>query len=128
MRILLDTNVGLWAILDSPRLAARARALILAPENDIFVSAASVWEVAIKHRVSSKKMPVSGGKLLMHFRRSGYYVLPVSAEHAAGVDDLPMLHTDPFDRLLVTQALLEPLRLLTSDEILARYSDTVIVV
>ena len=114
-------------MLDSPRLSTRARALILAPENTLFVSAASLWEVAIKHRISPKKMPLSGGKALTLFQRSNYYMLAVSAEHAAAVDDLPLHHTDPFDRLLVTQALQEPLRLLTSDEMLARYSDTVIV-
>jgi PIN domain nuclease of toxin-antitoxin system len=127
MRLLLDTHIALWAVLDSPRLSARARALIIAPENRLFVSAASVWEVAIKHRVSPKKMPVSGGKALTLFQRSSYYLLAVSAEHAAAVDDLPNHHTDPFDRMLVAQALQEPLRLLTSDEMLARYSDTVIV-
>lgn len=127
MRLLLDTHIALWAVIDSPRLSARARALITAPENSLFVSAASVWEVSIKHRVSPKKMPVSGGKALTLFRRSSYYLLAVSAEHAAAVDDLPNHHADPFDRLLVAQALQEPLRLLTADELLARYSDTVIV-
>jgi PIN domain nuclease of toxin-antitoxin system len=127
VRVLLDTHIALWAVLDSPRLSARARTLILAPENSLFVSAASVWEVSIKHRVSPKKMPVSGSQALTLFRRSRYYLLAISAEHAAAVDALPNHHTDPFDRLLVAQALQEPLRLLTSDEMLARYSDTVIV-
>lgn len=127
MRLLLDTHIALWAVLDSPRLPARARALILTPENSLFVSAASVWEVTIKHRVSAKKMPLSGRKALTLFQRSCYYLLAVSAEHAAAVDDLPTHHADPFDRLLVAQALQEPLRLVTADETLARYSDTVIV-
>ena len=72
-------------------------------------------------------MPLSGSKALTLFRRSNHYLLSVSAEHAAAIDDLPTYHADPFDRLLVAQALQEPLRLVTSDEMLARYSDTVIV-
>lgn len=127
MRLLLDTHIALWAVLDSPRLSAHARSLILAPNNDLFVSAASVWEVAIKHRIAPKKMPVTGGDALSFFRRAGYHMLAVTAEHAAALDDLPAYHNDPFDRLLVTQAMEEPLRLLTSDAVLARYSGAVIV-
>jgi PIN domain nuclease of toxin-antitoxin system len=127
VKLLLDTHIALWAVTDSPRLPARARELILAPENSLFVSAVSVWEVSIKHHLAPRKMPVSGTRALALFRRSRYFLLAITAEHAAAVDELPTHHADPFDRMLVSQALREPLRLLTADEVLRRYSDTVIV-
>lgn len=128
MNLLLDTHVALWAIADSPRLPARARELILAPGNTVWVSAASVWEIAIKHSLGRGDMPVSGPQALAYFEQSGFQMLAVSPEHAATVGDLPPHHADPFDRMLAAQALAEPLRLLTHDAQLARYSDTVILV
>ena len=128
MRLLLDTHIALWAIVDSPRLPAEARRLILAPENEIAVSAASVWEIAIKHGLARKNMPVSGAEAKAWFAQAGYALLPVTAEHAALVEELPAHHADPFDRMLVAQALAEPRRLVTSDPEVARYSDTVILV
>ncbi len=126
MRLLLDTHIALWAITDSPRMPKRARDLILAPDNRILVSAASVWEIAIKHGLQRGDMPISGEDSLIYFRQSGYSLLPISPEHAAAVEQLPPHHQDPFDRLLVAQALTEPLRLLTHDALVAKYSDTVI--
>ena len=128
MRLLLDTHIALWAIADSPRLPAEARRLIMVPENEVVVSAASVWEIAIKHGLAKKNMPVSGAQAKAWFTQAGYTLLPVTAEHAALVEELPAHHTDPFDRMLVAQALAEPLRLVTSDPKVARYSDTVILV
>jgi PIN domain nuclease of toxin-antitoxin system len=128
MRLLLDTHIALWAISDDPRLSGQARALITASEHDIFVSAASVWEIAIKHGLGRTNMPVSGSAALAWFRESGYRLLAISPEHTAAVESLPLLHADPFDRLLVAQALFEPLRLLTHDTQIARYSDTVLLV
>lgn len=128
MNLLLDTHIALWAIADSPRLPARARELILAPGNTVWVSAASVWEIAIKHSLGRGDMPVSGAQAMAYFEKSGFLLLGVSAEHAAAVGELPAHHADPFDRMLAAQALTEPLRLLTHDAALARYSDTVILV
>jgi PIN domain nuclease of toxin-antitoxin system len=125
MRLLLDTHIALWAIADSPRLPAKARQLILVPENEVFVSAASIWEIAIKHGLGRGDMPISGQVALDYFRAAGYRLLPVLPEHAAAVENLPLLHADPFDRLLVAQALTEPLHLLTRDETVARYGDTI---
>lgn len=107
------------------RLPAKARQLIAAPENRVFVSAASVWEIAIKHGLGRGDMPISGDTALGYFREAGYQLLPVLPEHTAAVEALPPHHAAPFDRLLVAQALAEPLRLLTHDALLARYSDTV---
>jgi PIN domain nuclease of toxin-antitoxin system len=128
VRLLLDTPIALWALVDSPRLPAEARLLILAPGNEVAVSAASVWEVGIKHGLAKKNMPVSGAAARSWFMRAGYTLLPVTAEHAALVGELPSHHADPFDRMLVAQALAEPMRLVTHDPTVARYSDTVILV
>ena len=126
MNLLLDTHVALWAITDHPGLSGSARQLILSPRTTVWVSAVSVWEVAIKHGLGRGDMPVSGQDALNYFRQAGYRLLAVEPEHAAAVETLPAHHQDPFDRLLVAQALLEPMRLMTHDGMLARYSDTII--
>lgn len=128
MNILLDTHVALWAITDSPRLEARARELIQAPGNTLWVSVASLWEISIKHSLGRGDMPVSGKDALGYFEQSGYRILPVEAEHVLAVAELPPHHQDPFDRLLVAQAFTEPLRLMTHDAQIQRYSDTIIAV
>ena len=126
MNLLLDTHVALWAITDSPRLSTRARELIVAPRSTIWISAATIWEITIKHSLGRGDMPVPGQDALRYFRDSGYRLLALDAEHAAAIADLPPHHQDPFDRLLVAQALTEPMRLLTHDPIVARYSDSII--
>lgn len=128
MRLLLDTHVALWALTDDPRLSQRARALIADPANDVLVSAASVWEIAIKHALGRGDMPISGDQALDWFRQAGYQLLPIAPEHAAAVEHLPVHHRDPFDRMLVAQATAEPLRLLTHDPLVLRYGDVVIAV
>lgn len=128
MRLLLDTHIALWAITDSPRLSQEARSLIESPDNEIWISAVSIWEIAIKHSLKRESMPVSGSEALHWFRVSGYRELAITAHHATGIGYLPPLHTDPFDRLLVAQALEEPFRLLTHDSVLKNYSDSIIVV
>jgi PIN domain nuclease of toxin-antitoxin system len=128
VNLLLDTHVALWAITDHPRLSSRARQLILAPRATVWVSAVSVWEIAIKHGLGRGDMPVSGEDALQYFRQSGYRLLAVEPEHAAAVERLPAHHQDPFDRLLVAQALMEPMRLMTHDGLVARYSDMIIAV
>lgn len=126
MNLLLDTHIALWAIADSPQLSAKARELIASPKNTVWVSAASVWEIAIKHALGRGDMPVSSQDALRYFQESGYRILSIEAEHAVAVEDLPAHHQDPFDRILVAQALLEPMRLVTHDALVARYSDTII--
>jgi len=126
LNLLLDTHVALWAITDNPNLSAPARDLILAPSSAVWVSAASVWEITIKHGLGRGDMPVSGQNALRYFRQAGYRFLVIEPEHAAAVETLPDHHQDPFDRLLVAQALVEPMRLLTHDATVARYSDTII--
>lgn len=126
MNLLLDTHVALWAITDSPKLPQTARDVIVSPTTRVWVSAASVWEIAIKHALGRGDMPVSSRDALRYFQESGYGILSIEAEHAVAVEDLPAHHQDPFDRILVAQALVEPMRLMTHDPLVALYSDTVI--
>ena len=129
MRLLLDTHIALWAVVDSPRLSTRARDLISDPDNEIVISAASLWEIAIKHvlaRGAPSGMPISGQEALGCFREAGYGLLDISPAHVVALETLPSLHADPFDRILVAQALATPLRLLTHDTTVARYSDSII--
>lgn len=128
MNLLLDTQVALWAITDSPRLSDKARELIGSDKATVWVSAASAWEIAIKHGLQRGDMPLSGEDALRFFRAAGYRLLPIEPEHAAAIEQLPAHHADPFDRLLIAQALHEPMRLLTHDRTVASYSDTVVLV
>lgn len=125
MRLLLDTHIFLWAVAGSPRLKKAAR-LAIEDAEAVYVSAASIWEVAIKARLG--KLQADADALAGAIAPSGFIELPVSARHAAAVAKLPPHHNDPFDRLLIAQALTEPLRLMTVDETLAKYSDVVVVV
>ena len=126
MNLLLDTHVALWAITDSPKLSQKARDLIASPKTTIWVSVASVWEIAIKYSLGRGDMPVSSKDAMHYFKESGYRFLQVEAEHAIAVEELPAHHQDPFDRILVAQALVEPMRLITHDPLVALYSDTII--
>lgn len=128
MNLLLDTHVALWAITDSPKLTQQARDLIQAPKTTVWVSAANIWGIAIKYTLGRGDMPVSGQDAVRYFQESGYRFLPVDVDHALAVESLPAHHQDPFDRILVAQALVEPMRLMTHDPLIARYSDTIIVV
>ncbi|MDP2793459.1 MAG: type II toxin-antitoxin system VapC family toxin [Sulfurisoma sp.] len=120
MRVLLDTHVFIWAVSDNRRLTAAARATIRAA-TEVFVSAASIWEIAIKSAVG--KIDADAQAMARAIDDSGFIELPVSAIHAARVATLPLLndHKDPFDRLLVAQSMVEPLVLLTADPKVAAY-------
>ena len=126
MNLLLDTHVALWAITGSPKLPKKAREMIESPKSSVWISAATVWEIAIKHSLGRGDMPVSSQDALGYFREAGYRFLPVEPEHAAAVADLATHHADPFDRILVAQALTEPMRFITHDPLVALYSDTII--
>jgi PIN domain nuclease of toxin-antitoxin system len=129
MRLLLDTHVALWAITDSLSLSAKARQMIADPDNTIPVSAVSIWEILTKRALARGKpddMAVSGAEAAEYFRSAGYIFLSISPEHAAAVERLPHLHADPFDRILVAQALAESLCLITHDAKVAAYSASII--
>src|SRR5271157_2793248 len=97
-----------------------ARELIQSPRNAVWISAVSVWEIAIKHTLGREIMPISGKEALGYFRQAGYLFLAIQPEHGAAVEDLAAHHQDPFDRLLVAQALTEPMRLVTHDALASR--------
>ena len=121
MNLLLDTHVLLWAAGASRQLSADARGLIEDPENELVYSAASIWEVAIKRGLGREELSADPRLLRRGLLENGYVELPVSGAHAAAVDLLPPIHKDLFDRILIAQAQIEGLTLLTADEVVARY-------
>jgi PIN domain nuclease of toxin-antitoxin system len=131
VNVLLDTHIALWAVAGSTRLSARAREIIAAPENAIHVSAASLWEIAVKHALKRRgagAMPISATQAHRYFIAAGYQMLPIMPQHVAALDTLPPLHADPFDRMLIAQGASEPLHVMTHDADLAAYGPHVIVV
>jgi PIN domain nuclease of toxin-antitoxin system len=123
--VLLDTHVLLWALADDPKLSGKARTLI---DNaaEIYVSAATFWEMAIK--VGLGKLSVDLEEIRQYCIESGFIELPVSAEHAIAVKDLEPHHRDPFDRIIVATAMSEPMKLMTADPIMARYTSLAILI
>ena len=123
MRLLIDIQIFIWSVMDSEKLSNRSRQIML-DVDEVFVSAASIWEIAIKVKLG--KLEGNPYKFAAAISESGFRELLISARHAARVSELPLFHRDPFDRLLIAQALSEPLRLLTSDSLLTQYSDLVV--
>lgn len=121
MKLLLDTHLLLWAAGAPDRLSALARALIEAPENELLFSAASLWEVAIKSGLGRDDFRVDARLLRRGLLDNGYVELPIGSDHVVAVAGLPAIHKDPFDRLLVAQAMTEGITLLTADAIVAQY-------
>lgn len=121
MKLLLDTHLLLWAAGMADRLPPAARALIEAPEHELVFSAASLWEVAIKSGLGRDDFQVNAHVLRRGLLDNGYTELPITSAHAVAVSSLPPLHRDPFDRLLVAQALTEGITLLTADALVAQY-------
>jgi PIN domain nuclease of toxin-antitoxin system len=125
MRLLLDTHVFLWSVTGDRHLKVRTRTY-LASAAAVYVSAASIWEIAIKARMG--KLDGDAEALAQAIEESGFRELPVTARHAAAVAKLPMHHSDPFDRLLLAQAFTEPLRFVTANQTLSAYGGAVDVV
>jgi PIN domain nuclease of toxin-antitoxin system len=123
VRVLLDTHLLLWALAAPAKLPAVARKQIEAAE--VFVSAASIWEISIKSGLG--KLEADPREVLAAIAPTGFTLLAITGEHAAKVRDLPPLHKDPFDRLLIAQASIEPMILLTNDEALRGYGTIVTV-
>lgn len=121
MKLLLDTHLLIWAAGEPGKLSRSARALLANPRNGLIFSAASLWEVAIKHQLGRDDFRVDPRLLRRGLLDNGYTELSVTSEHAVAVDGLPPIHRDPFDRLLVAQAMVEAVVLLTNDPVVARY-------
>jgi len=121
VKLLLDTHLLLWAAGAPRRLSAAARKLLDDPGNEPLFSAASLWEIAIKRSLGREDFRVDPRLLRRGLLENGYAELPITGEHASAVDDLPRLHKDPFDRMLIAQAMVESVTLLTADPQLARY-------
>ncbi len=119
LKLLLDSHVVLWVLADDPRLGTEARDAIGDPENDVAVSAASIWELEIK--VATGRLRIDA-ELLPEVVQVGYGVLDITAQHGVAAARLPLHHRDPFDRLLVAQAQLEGLTLVTRDALFAPYA------
>ena len=125
MNLLLDTHLLLWAAGQPDRLPPPVRDLLLDSGNQPVFSSASLWEITIKRRLERPDFNVDPRRLWRMLLANGYRELPVTSEHAIAVHDLPMLHKDPFDRILVAQARTEAMVLLTADATVAAYGEGV---
>ena len=125
MKLLLDTHLLLWAAGEPDRLSDKAQALINDKQNELFFSAASLWEVAIKNGLGRDDFQVDARLLRRGLLDNGYSELPIGSEHAVAIDNLSALHKDPFDRILVAQAMVEGIILLSSDAMVAQYPGSI---
>lgn len=121
MKLLLDTQYLIWMAGFSHRLSAEARSLLEHPQNELLFSAASIWEVAIKAGLGRDDFRLDAAVLRRRLLDNGYTELAIAGQHAASISMLPPLHKDPFDRLLLAQAISEGITLLTADALLATY-------
>ena len=121
MKLLLDTHLLLWAAGSPEQLPDAARKLLENSENELFFSAASLWEITIKRGLERSDFQVDARVLRRGLLDNGYRELPIASEHAVSIDSLPPIHKDPFDRILVAQATVEGITLLTSDVLVAQY-------
>lgn len=125
MKFLLDTHILLWSAANSDFLSASARAILSDPSNELFFSAASIWETAIKSALGRDDFQVDARLLRRELFDNDYSELAITSEHAVMVSQLPPLHKDPFDRILVAQALVEGITLLTSGTVTAQYPGSI---
>ena len=125
MKLLLDTHLLLWAAGEPKKLSTKARRLIADTDNELMFSAASIWEVVIKRGLGRDDFQVDARLFRRGLLDHGYVELPIFSAHAVGVEALPPIHKDPFDRLLVAQSQVEGIVLLTTDATVARYGGSV---
>lgn len=125
MKLLLDTHLLLWAAGSPEQLPAAARALLEDSQNELLFSAASLWEIAIKRGLGRSDFKVDARLLRRGLLDNGYQELAITSEHAVFIDSLPPLHKDPFDRMLVAQATVEGVILLTADALVAQYPGSI---
>ncbi len=121
MKLLLDTHLLLWAAGEPQRLSKQARTLIDNPDNELLFSAASLWEVAIKRGLGREDFKVDARLLRRGLLDNGYSELPIISDHVVATESLPLIHKDPVDRILVAQATVEGVTLLTIDSLVSQY-------
>lgn len=127
MRYLLDTHVAVWSAIDAARLPAAVAQLLIDPGNDVRFSVVSLFDIAVKNAPGRRdRMPISVGQAMRFLTEVPYQMLNVEPEHAAALEVLPLLHRDPFDRMLVAQAMADDMRLITHDRTLTRYGNVVL--
>jgi PIN domain nuclease of toxin-antitoxin system len=121
MKFLLDTHLLIWSGWTPRRISSSARSLINNPDNELIFSAASLWEIAIKQALEKNDFEIDARILRRNLLDNGYSELPVTGDHAVAIRSFPLIHKDPFDRILIAQATVEGITLLTADPIVARY-------
>lgn len=132
MKVLIDTHIAIWAVLNDPKLPKKARDIILNRENGIFYSTASVWEITIKHMLHPDKLRITENLLEKGCEENGYIVLPILNKHVSVLETLKRSedapkHNDPFDRILVAQAKAEDIMFLTHDSLIPYYNEPFII-
>ncbi len=132
MKLLLDTHIILWALDDNPKLSASARELILDAENEVYYSAASVWETAIKYMARPDKIHISGSELSDMCRKMGYQMLPITDRDVKALETLVyhdkyQMHNDPFDRIMIAQAKASGLKFITHDSKIPFYEESCVI-
>ena len=125
MKLLLDTQLILWAAKDSDRLSSEARKMISDPQNELLFSPINIWEITIKNALERPDFKANPRLIRRAMLDNGYLELPLMSEHAITVDTLPPVHKDPFDRILIAQAKAEGILLLTADTLLGQYGEPV---
>lgn len=122
MRVLLDTAAFLWAVSDDPEFSQEAREVFTDPGNEIYLSSVSAWEIAVKHALGKLPLPEPPGRFVpLQRKQHSIDPLPLDEDAALHLSRLPLLHRDPFDRMLVCQAIVNHLTILTSDELIQQY-------
>jgi PIN domain nuclease of toxin-antitoxin system len=122
MKVLLDTHTFLWWNMDAPELSSKAKEVISDAENEVFFSAASAWEIAIKHQKGRLSLPETPEKYVVsRVHYYGFETLPIQISHALKTNFLPLIHGDPFDRMLIAQCEMEYMKLITADEMIQQY-------
>ena len=128
MNLLLDTHILLWALSDDEKLSDKARKMILAPENTVYYSVVSIWEISIKHAIHPDNVVFSGKEIMQYCRDAGYLALDLQERHIASLETLKRKetakpHHDPFDRMLIAQAKSERMTFVTHDSLLPDYQE-----
>lgn len=132
MKVLIDTHIAIWAVLNDPKLPKQARDIILDKENDIFYSTASVWEITIKHILHPDRLRINGSLLEKGCEENGYFMLPIVNKHVSALETLKRAenaprHNDPFDKIMIAQAKTEGLMFLTHDSLIPYYNESFII-